>query len=219
MEILLNGEALIIFKDMRLSIACMVLLVIFPIASQGQAGWKLKREKNGISIYVREQADSPLKEYKARAVIAHPIHRVYEFLSDLERHPEWVFRCTGLTIIEGQGGQKVRYHTSYDIPWPMKDRDLTVEAVITHDAGGKKIEILSEDIMLDYPVELGVIRMPGYREWVILEEIDSMNTYFFAEGFVDPGGTVPPWLVNMFLVDGIYDSVIKTRETLLDQGR
>ena len=214
MEIILNGELLYIFMVMRLSIACIVLLVIFPLASQGQAGWKLKREKNGISIHVREHADSPLKEYKARAVIAHPIQQVSDFLSDLERHPEWVFRCTGLTIIEGQGEQKVRYHTTYDIPWPMKDRDLTVEAVITHHEGGKKIESLTEDIMLDYPVENGVIRMPGYREWVILEEIDPYNTLFIAEGYADPGGTVPPWLVNMFLVDGIYDSVIKTREIL-----
>jgi hypothetical protein len=197
----------------------MVLLVIFPAASQGQAGWKLKREKNGISIYVREQADSPLKEYKARAVIAHPIHLVSEFLSDLERHPEWVFRCTDLTIIEDQGEQKAKYHTTYDIPWPIKDRDLTVKAVITHHAGGKKIESLSENIILDYPVEKGVVRMPGYREWVILEEIDSMNTLFIAEGYADPGGTVPAWLVNMFLVDGIYDSVIKTREILLDQEK
>jgi len=200
--------------DMRLSITCMVLLVLFPVAILGQAGWKLKREKNGISIYVREQADSPLKEYRARAVLAHPIQQVSEFHSDLERHPEWVFRCTGLAIIEGKGEQKVRYHTTYDIPWPMKDRDLTVEAVITHHAGGKKIESLTEDIMLDYPVEKGVIRMPAYLEWVILEEIDSMNTLFIAEGYADPGGTVPAWLVNMFLVDGIYDSIIKTREIL-----
>jgi len=214
MEIILNGELLYIFMVMRHSISCIVLLIIFPLASQGQSGWKLKREKNGISIHVREQADSPLKEYKARAVIAHPIQQVFDFHSDLERHPEWVFRCTGLTIIEGKGEHKVRYHTTYDIPWPIKDRDLTVEAVITHHEGDKKIESLTEDIMLDYPVENGVIRMPGYREWVILEEIDPYNTLFIAEGYADPGGTVPPWLVNMFLVDGIYDSVIKTREIL-----
>jgi hypothetical protein len=200
--------------DMRLFIACIVLWVIIPEAGQGQEDWKLKRERNGISIYTREQAESPLKEYRARALIAHPIHKVFTFLADLERHPEWVFRCTGLTILEGQVGKQVTYHTTYDIPWPMRDRDLTVEATITHHAGGKRIESLSEDIMLDHPLENGVIRMPGYREWVILEEIDSANTLFIAEGYADPGGTVPAWLVNMFLVDGIYDSVIKTRDIL-----
>lgn len=191
-------------------------MLIFPATSVGQDGWKLKREKNGVTIYIREQADSPLKEYKARAVIAYPLQHVADFLFDVERHPEWVFRCTGLTIIQNLDKHRVRYHTSYDIPWPMKDRDLTVEAVITEYAGGKKIESLSEDVLLDYPLEKGVIRMPGYREWVILEEIDPGNTLFIAEGYADPGGTVPAWLVNMFLVDGIYDSVIKVRDILQD---
>jgi hypothetical protein len=214
MEILQIEKLLFIFMNMRLAITCMVLLVIIPAASLGQDGWKLKREKDGISISIREQADSHLKEYKAQAVIAHPIQHVFEFLSDLERHPEWVFRCTSLTIIENQGGQKIKYHTTYDIPWPLKDRDLTVKAVFTHYPEGKKIEMLSEYIFADYPGEKGVIRMPGYREWVILEEIDPVTTLFIAEGFADPGGKVPPWLVNMFLVDGIYDSVVKTREIL-----
>jgi len=214
MEIILNDELLYIFMDMRLSITCLILLSIFPVSGQEQAGWKLKREKDGITIYVREQAGSLLKEYKAKAVISHPIHHVFGFLSDLKRHPEWVFRCTGLTIIENQGGQHIKYHTTYDIPWPLKDRDLTVIAVFTHHEGGKKIESMSEDMLLDYPLEEGVIRMPGYREWVLLEEIDSMNTLFIAEGYADPGGSVPAWLVNMFLVDGIYDSVVKVREIL-----
>ncbi len=201
---------------MRFSIICLALLLIFPATSQGQDGWKLKREKNGVTIYVREQADSPLKEYKARAVLSYPIQEVFNLISDLERHPEWVFRCTGLTIIENPDENRVRYQTTYNIPWPMKDRDLTVEAVTTELDAGKKIEMLSEDILLDYPLEKGVIRMPGYREWVILEEIDPNNTLFIAEGYADPGGAVPPWLVNMFLVDGIYESVLNVRDKMQD---
>ncbi len=219
MEILLNDELLYIFMHMHLSIACMILLAIFPVSTQEHSGWKLKREKKGISIHVREEADSHLKEYKARAVIPHPIQEVFAFLLDVERHPEWVVRCTGITIIENQVEHKITYHTAYDMPWPAKDRDLTVETVYTHHAGGKKNESLTQDVLLEFPMEEGVIRMPRYREWVILEEIDSLNTLFVAEGFVDPGGKVPPWLVNMFLVGGIYDSVVKTRELLLDQER
>ena len=54
--------------------------------------------------------------------------------------------------------------------------------------------------------------MPDYREDVILERLDDTTTRFSSEGFADPGGKIPPWLTNMFLVDGIYDSVIKTKE-------
>ncbi len=204
------------FTEGRMSTILYILVMVLSSAtSLGQGDWKMKRNKKGIIIYVRELAGSPLKEYKARAEIACPIQEVFEFLSDLEQHPEWVFRCSGLTIIENQGEHSIKYHTSYDIPWPMQDRDLTVEARITHHAGDKKIESLTQHVSLDYPIEEGVIRMPGYREWVLLEEIDSLNTLFLAEGYADPGGTVPPWLVNMFLVDGIFNSVVKTREILV----
>jgi len=214
MEILLNDELLYIFMHMHLSIFCIILLIILPVASHGQEGWKLKRDKNGISIYVREQEDSSLKEYKARATLPYPLQEVFAFLLDVERHPEWVVRCSEVTIIENQVEHKITYHTVYDMPWPVKDRDLIIESVYKHHVAGKKIESLTKNVQMEFPLEEDVIRMPGYREWVIIEEIDSLNTMFIAEGFADPSGKVPPWLVNMFLVDGIYDSVIKTREIL-----
>jgi hypothetical protein len=137
--------------------------ILYLSSCLGQSGWKLKRDKEGITVYFRERAGSPLKEYKARSVIAHPIDQVFDFLTILERHPEWVFRCTGLTIIENLDDSRVRYHTTYDIPWPMKDRDLTAETVITHHAGGNRIESLAQNIPLDFPLEDGGIRMTGYR--------------------------------------------------------
>lgn len=204
---------------MYLSIPCLLLLLINPVKSPYQDDWKLKLDQNGITIYTREQADSPLKEYKARAVITRPMGEVFKFIADVEKHPEWVFRCTVLTILEKQGECRITYHTSYDIPWPMKDRDLTAEVIFTQHAGSNRYGSLTRDISTDYPIEDGVIRMPGYREEIILEKIDSCNTLIIMEGYTDPGGKVPPWLVNMFLVDGIYDSVIKIREMLKDQDR
>jgi hypothetical protein len=204
---------------MRLTILIILINVVYPATSLGQGDWKLKRDKEGITIYVREQADSPLKEYKARAIIANPIQQVFEFMSDYERYPEWVFRCAGLTIIEDQREHRIVYQIAYDIPWPMKARDLTVESVITVHDQDRKIEKLTKTVQVDFPSEEGVIRMPEYREFVVLEEIDSLNTLFITEGYSNPGGKVTPRLVNMFLVDGIFDSVVRLREILQDQEK
>lgn len=195
----------------------MVMVIFFP-SSQAQEDWKLKRDKDQITVYVREQASSPLKEYKARATIARPIEEVFECISDLERHPEWVFRCTGLKIINKTDEQRIRFHTSYDLPWPMKDRDLTAETILTKHDDGTIMESLTQHIQMDYPTAEGIIRMTDYREWVILKAIDSLNTLFVTEGFADPGGSVPPRLVNMFLVDGIYESIMNIRKVTKEQG-
>jgi len=202
---------------MRFSLLCILLLVNDPVPCPGQ-GWVLKRDKKDITIWVREQADSLLKEYKARALISHPIQTVFDFLADVERHPQWVYRCSGLTIIENGGEDHVKYHTSYDIPWPRKDRDLTAETRFIRHEGGEKIEIITRNVNVDYPLEEDVVRMPRYREWVILEKMDTHSTVFKSEGFTDPGGNAPTRLVNMFLVDGVYHSVMKIRELLDDQA-
>lgn len=198
-------------------IICLIVVASFTTASQVQEDWKLKRDRNQIVIYVREQAGSPLKEYKATATIRSPVSKVFGFMVDLERHPEWVFRCTELTIIDRPEENRIRFHTTYDIPWPMKDRDLTAEMILTRHEGGRKIELLTRHIQLEYPLVKNIVRMPDYREWVMLEEMDSLQTMFVTEGYADFGGSVPPWLVNMFLVDGLYDSVMKMRELVEDQ--
>jgi hypothetical protein len=188
-------------------------LLMVPLMVSSQPDWEKKRDRDGIVIYTRVSEDSPLKEYRAQAEINHPIQDVYEFSIDLERRPEWVIRCMGLEILDTVEGGLIRYHTSYDIPWPMADRDLVVSAKFSFD--GEKARLLTTNTNLDYPREEGMIRMPRYREDVSLEQLAPRRTRFRAEGFADPGGKLPAWIVNMFLVDGIYDSVIATREQLM----
>jgi len=189
--------------------------LLFYLSSYAQDDWVLKRNKEGITIYTRELKDSPLKEYRASATINSPILEVYQFLKDLEYRPAWVVRCIGLEIIDTIAGNHILYHTSYDIPWPLADRDLVVEADLSFDEENRKARLLTIHYDMEYPIKNGVVRMFRYREDVVLEELDPQHTRFKAEGFADPGGNVPAWLVNMFLVDGIYDSVISTREKII----
>jgi hypothetical protein len=187
-------------------------LLMVPLMVCSQTDWEKKRDRNGIVIYTRVSEDNPLKEYRAQAKINYPILDVYEFSIDLERRPEWVIRCMGMEILDTIEDGLIRYHTRYDVPWPLADRDLVVSADLSFD--GEKARLLTVSTELDYPLEEGMIRMKSYREDVRLEKLDPQRTLFRAEGFADPGGTLPPWIINMFLVDGIYDSVIATREAL-----
>jgi len=188
-----------------------VALFLAWYSAAGQSDWDLKKDKDGIVIYTRSSADSPLKEYRVSAEIQSPLSDVYKFLSDLEKRPDWVIKCTGLDIIDTLGDW-IRYHTSYDIPWPLEDRDLVVEVGLSVSEDFTGAHLLTRSTDLEFLQKEGVIRMPRYKEEVFLWAVDSETTLFRSEGFADPGGKVPAWIVNMFLVDGIYDSVQRTRE-------
>ena len=201
-------------KDIRITILFFLLFPesIIPGELLAQEDWTLRKQKDGITIYTREREGNPLKEYRFRATIEAPINVVYKFLSDVKLHPEWVYQCAGLTIINEEPGIFVTYHTLYDIPWPAADRDLVARAVIQWDNDSARVRILTEEIDQEYNLKRGIVRMPDYKEDVVLEKIDERNTLFRTEGYADPGGGIPPWLTNMFLVEGIYDCVITTRE-------
>lgn len=177
-----------------------------------QSGWVLKRDRDGIIIHTRESAGSNLKEYRVEAVYDSPLESVYNFLTDLESRPEWVINCTGLEILDTLPNGSVLYHTSFDIPWPLADRDLVATVKFTRNTAGHGTHLLTEMTDLEYPLKKGVVRMPGYREEISLEKIDDTHTRSLTEGYADPGGTVPAWVVNMFLVDGTYDSVRRSRD-------
>jgi hypothetical protein len=195
----------------RAMIRMIALFCCLPSAAQDD--WILKKNKDDVIIYTRESADNPLKEYRASARIDHPLEDIFRFSADLEYRPEWVINCTGLEVIDTVE-ERILYHTSYDIPWPLADRDLVVEVAMSFNKQAGKAHLLTVQSDIDYPLEKGIVRLPVYREDVHMEELDSGSTLLVAEGFVDPGGTVPAWIVNMFLVNGIYDSFIRTREEL-----
>ena len=187
--------------------------VLAGMASSAQSDWDLRRDKDGIVIYTKTPEDNPLKEYRVYAEIDNPLVMVYTFLTDIERRPEWVINCMDVDIIERSGNRSI-YHTCYDIPWPMSDRDLVVEcesAIFTDSGRAHILTVLSD---YDYPPEEDAIRMERYREEVFLEAIAPGRTAYRVEGFADPGGKLPTWVVNMFLVDGIWDSVQRTREQM-----
>lgn len=188
--------------------------LVFCLYSSAQDDWVLKKDKDDIVIYTRESADSPLKEYRASAIIKSPLPDVFRFLTDLNYRPAWVIKCAGLEIIDTLEEGGILYHTSYDIPWPLSDRDLVVVADIFYDKENRKARLLTNISDTEHPLQEGMVRMTRYKEDVFLEEIDSLHTEFKAEGFVDPGGSVPAWVVNMFLIDGIHDSVIRTRQEI-----
>jgi hypothetical protein len=176
--------------------------------------WIERRNRDGIIIHTLEKEGNPLKEYRVSATINFPLQEVYLFSTDLEYRPAWVVRCVGLEILDTLHGSHILYHTAYDIPWPLSDRDLLVECSFSLDTLSGKAHLLTITSDADYPPEEGFIRMAQYREEVFLEEIGPGRTLFRAEGFADPGGSLPAWVVNMFLVDGIYDSVIRTWEEM-----
>ncbi|QMU27760.1 START domain-containing protein [Adhaeribacter radiodurans] len=183
------------------------------ISYPDQEKWELRRNENGIAIYSRKLSDASFKQIKVECELPGTTSQLVQVLRDVPHHPDWVYATSKATLIKKKTENNFIYLTETDMPWPVTDRDLVVETIIYPIVKGNlHIEVKS---LPDYvPINKNFIRIP-YSEatWDIFPLPDNKLkiTYTFS---INPGGSIPSWLVNASVVTGPYNTFMKLREIL-----
>ncbi len=66
-----------------------MLLAIQASGAAGQSSWELKKEQDGIRVYVREVPDNPLKESKATVRFSGKVDDVVRLIFDFPNYTKW----------------------------------------------------------------------------------------------------------------------------------
>ena len=179
-----------------------------------QNNWELRRNENGIAVYSRKVADVSFKEIKVECELPGTPAQLVRVIKDVAHHPDWVYGVKKATLLKKKSDADFIYHTESDMPWPVTDRDLVAESKV-HPVSNNGLVTIEVHSLKDYlPAKIGYVRVP-YSEasWEIvpLPNNKIKITYLFR---VDPGGTIPAWLVNATIATGPYNSFVKLREIL-----
>ena len=103
------------------------------------------------------------------------------------------------------------YYSEVDIPWPASNRDFIVRLKVTQDERTKAVTVEGENKPALLPENKNIVRIrQSYSKWLItpLQNGHVQIEYLLQ---VDPGGTVPAWLINMFATTGPFESFQKLR--------
>ncbi len=193
----------------------LILLAISTLAvawspSTGDA-WELKRKGDNMWVYTRDRAGSPIKEVKLVMTVDASIDAINEVLNAAERQPEWVFRCLKGKDLGGDvtaGGWY--YYSLIDMPWPMEDRD-----VIGKVTGGREgASYISHTVAAPKktPKVDGVVRLTTFEVSTSYQALPSGKTQVTYQLYSEPGGSVPTWLVNLFVDKGPVETMTKLRK-------
>jgi len=194
----------------KLFLFSVLLFELSAVMSQGK--WELQRNQNGIEVYTRKAATGNLKELRVLCELEATKAQLISTLQDIADYNAWVFSNKKSVVLKTIDPQKIIYYTESHLPWPIKDRDLIVELSITPNADGLNVQAKS---MPDYlPQKNNYIRVPySLATWKVTQAPNNKLKvdYTFS---VDPGGSIPAWLVNATLSIGPYNSFVKLREVL-----
>lgn len=174
--------------------------------------WDFVKEKEGIRIYTRSEETSSVKSFKGEADFFTGMDAISRIIGRVDKFDWWDDNISEIKVLEYVEEKLIRYYLVYDVPWPLSDRDLCVEAIITNDpVTGKRI-VHAKPISGLVPEYSDRVRITNYWQRWTMEDAGNGLVHLVLEGSVDPGGNIPSWLINMVITDTPLNIMRKVRE-------
>ena len=186
--------------------AFLVGIIFLPFSSFPQEnGWELKKDDAGIKVYTRSVENTDIKEFKASTMLNSSAETIFNIILDVENYPKWIEDVNYAEKIYQRDSQIGMYY-QLKLPWPVKDRDITLISKFNRQPDNETF------FKLNYSGELkeeddDFIRIKEINgEWHIkpLDEKSCEVTYRFL---ADPEGSLPAWVINIFIVDGPFKTL------------
>ncbi len=182
--------------------------------SPSLTAWELVKEHEGISVYTRDVEGSPIKAFKAVTTVESTLTAVVALLEDTEIGPDWLYSCVSLKTIHRDSPTKVYNYTINDLPWPVKDRDAIIYSELKQDPNTHSVHISMTGLPNYLAKNKDYVRVPYLTgEWTIIPvKNDSIKVSYIAH--IEPGGSLPDWLVNRLLIDTPLKTFIEMKKIL-----
>lgn len=195
------------------AINLLLLICLSPLAVLAQEHeWKLKKKTQDLKVFFRKSADSKINELKLETVFQAPIAAVVAAIRDVPMQPYWVYHCIEAEKLHQVSETENYVYAKIDFPWPMSDRDYVVNSKVWQDSVKKEV-ILHLSARPHYISEkTDIVRIPMMEAVWTFKDLGNGQTKVINHLKSDPGGAMPPWMVNLAIDQGPTRSMHNLKE-------
>jgi len=169
------------------------------------AGWKKVKEKNGITVFTRTPEDSKFKEFKAVTMIHDSIEAIIRQLINVDSYTSWIDHVVTSYVIRDLNERGILTYSRLTVPWPFSDRDAATLMTVTMSENEAVISLILKPNAI--PEEEDAVRLTnGKGKWHLILQPNG-ETKIIYQFYADPGGFLPAWVVNLFIVDGPFKTL------------
>lgn len=178
------------------------LLFVFPffnVSAEVENGWKLRKNNDSIKVYTKKKEDTRIYMYKVVAEISLKPEMVYRQVVDFRENLKYMELVDSLRCLDHQKDRLYRNYMHFNMPWPVENREMISEMEVTINQEGIYLE--SNHLPEHLPDNPNAIPIKDYKQkWTIKKGSCQNESRITVIGWVDPGGSIPPWVVNLFSV-------------------
>ena len=175
--------------------------------SQTYTEWELAKDKDGIKVYTRELTDSRIKEFRAESEVISSLSAVVALMVDIESIPAWVEEAERSRLLDKISDQQLFYHLEINVPFPFDNRDMIQQLTIHQNKVSKALTFELKNYPEYIPSDENKVRMPKADGFWKFTPLGNGKLSIYFQYLNDPGGGIPAWLVNSFIVKSPFNSV------------
>ena len=183
------------------SIRCLFLAAFLLLASSirclAQEDWKLQAEQNGIKVYLRQQEESAFNALRASFEAESTLSQYAALVLNVDEYKFWNYAATNPYIVKKINESELIYYTEAKAPWPVTDRYVVVHLKVTQDPKSKIMKITINNVPDQIPEQAGFVRIKKYNAVIQVAPITESRVKVEYTLHVDPGGSIPAWVVNL----------------------
>ncbi len=182
-----------------------VCSLLFSFCLSAQSDWKLEKDKNGIKVFTRKLPEASLKDYRVEATFDMSVDKLLKIITDFENYKNWFANTAECYLIEKVSDTELIQYFEAKAPWPVSNRDCVTRFKINKKSNGNiRIDLdLAEGYYKD---KKNVVHIPAFEGYWELTKIADNKVKAVQQVASDPGGGIPDWLANAFIVDTPFDS-------------
>ncbi|MGA9269467.1 MAG: START domain-containing protein [Lutimonas sp.] len=193
-----------------------LLFLFFVSGLFAQEDWNQIRDKEGITVFTRSNPGMDFKEFRSSMIVDGTLDQFLAVLYDIEGLSSWGYNVKKASLLRREADTIQVYYTEAKAPFPYKNRDGVYLNRFTWNSEERKLHVdivMPEDLM---PEKENLVRMEGYGSWLVHDRKDGKLEITFQMQ-MDPGGSIPAWMANMFAGDTPYHTLLGLRKAMLEK--
>ena len=179
-----------------------------------QKDCELRKSAEGIEVYTCKMADSKINSIQSSFTVSASIHTLSEALFDLKNFPKWQYKIVKTEMLKRMSANEFIYLAELETPWPVSNRDLILHVKMSATANPNEYHFSAMGKPDFIPPRDGFVRVPVSEAHWYIKVLDKSSIQIKHSILIDPGGSIPAWLMNLSLAEGPYETFKKLREYL-----
>ena len=183
-----------------------VMISLLPGIIIAQRNWKLEREQNGIKVFSADVKGAVYKATKVECTLVGNYAKLIAILSDVPKFSKWIYNSKNNRLLQKQSAHDFIYYTETSLPWPLSNRETVIRVRMNTDSLPKFMTISGTAEPGHVVKNADLVRVYQYKaNWKLT--MPSANTiHIHYELVLDPGGSIPGWVANMFTDKGPFET-------------